>query len=89
MEMSGKGLRSVLEGTFATTSSACGELLGEGTKSGSRGSNFLSSGTKTSGVSTDGLRSEVIWYASQSSYRALKLCSYCMVKQKQEIHLND
>lgn len=40
MVMSGKGLRSVLEGTFATTSSACGELLGEGTKSGSRGSNF-------------------------------------------------
>lgn len=33
-------------------------------------------------VSTDGLRSWVIWYATLSGYKALRLCSYSMVQQK-------
>lgn len=32
---------------------------------------------------------QVIWYASLSSYKALRVSSYCMVQKKWEINLND
>lgn len=56
------------------------------TRSGSRGIQLVISEVweqqTVEWMSTDGLRSLVIWYASLSGYKALRLSSYSMVQQK-------
>lgn len=87
MEKSGKRLCNVLERSFPTPCSALGETQErKDTRSESRGIQLVISEVweqqTVEWVSTDGLRSLIIWYASLSGYEALRLNSYSMVQQK-------